>query len=374
MKIKKFLFLLLLMYPAVLMAQQVSQNKKEVVDYDKPRKYVIGGIDVEGVKHIGHKQIISLTGLTVGSEITIPSEATSAVIEKLWQQRYFSSVSLEIDSLSAARDTVYLVLNLQERPRVSRWAFKGIKNSEQNDLQDRLSLRRGTELSDYVLSSSVGIIKNYYKEKGYINAEVNVMQQVDTVVKNAVRVTFEIKRGDKVKIKKITFEGNNDDVKDGKIISAMANTRDMRFRNIFKSKKFKEKEYEQDKISMISAFNEAGYRDARIVKDSIYYIEPNRLGIHFVIDQGPKYYFRNITWTGNSLYTSEQLDEFLMIEKGDVYDVVGLQKRLYGDPKRENIAIQSLYTDRGYIFFQVQPVETNIVGDSVDVELRIVEG
>lgn len=374
MKIKKFLFLLLLMYPAVLMAQQVSQNKKEVVDYDKPRKYVIGGIDVEGVKHIGHKQIISLTGLTVGSEITIPSEATSAVIEKLWQQRYFSSVSLEIDSLSAARDTVYLVLNLQERPRVSRWAFKGIKNSEQNDLQDRLNLRRGTELSDYVLSSSVGIIKNYYKEKGYINAEVNVMQQVDTVVKNAVRVTFEIKRGDKVKIKKITFEGNNDDVKDGKIISAMANTRDMRFRNIFKSKKFKEKEYEQDKISMIDAFNEAGYRDARIVKDSIYYIEPNRLGIHFVIDQGPKYYFRNITWTGNSLYTSEQLDEFLMIEKGDVYDVVGLQKRLYGDPKRENIAIQSLYTDRGYIFFQVQPVETNIVGDSVDVELRIVEG
>ena len=142
MKIKKFLFLLLLMYPAVLMAQQVSQNKKEVVDYDKPRKYVIGGIDVEGVKHIGHKQIISLTGLTVGSEITIPSEATSAVIEKLWQQRYFSSVSLEIDSLSAARDTVYLVLNLQERPRVSRWAFKGIKNSEQNDLQDRLNLRR----------------------------------------------------------------------------------------------------------------------------------------------------------------------------------------------------------------------------------------
>lgn len=374
MKIKKFLFLLLLMYPAVLMAQQVSQNKKEVVDYDKPRKYIIGGIDVEGVKHIGHKQIISLTGLTVGSEITIPSEATSAVIEKLWQQRYFSSVSLEIDSLSAARDTVYLVLNLQERPRVSRWAFKGIKNSEQNDLQDRLNLRRGTELSDYVLSSSVGIIKNYYKEKGYINAEVNVMQQVDTVVKNAVRVTFEIKRGDKVKIKKITFEGNNDDVKDGKIISAMANTRDMRFRNIFKSKKFKEKEYEQDKISMIDAFNEAGYRDARIVKDSIYYIEPNRLGIHFVIDQGPKYYFRNITWTGNSLYTSEQLDEFLMIEKGDVYDVVGLQKRLYGDPKRENIAIQSLYTDRGYIFFQVQPVETNIVGDSVDVELRIVEG
>lgn len=369
MKIKKLLFLLCLIYPFGLFAQQGSG----VVDYEKPRKYIIGGVSVEGVQHVGIKQIISLTGLEVGSEIVIPSEATAAVVNKLWSQRYFSNVSLEIDSLSKGQDTVYLVINLQERPRVSRWAFRGIKNSEQNDLQDRLNLRRGTELSEYVINSSVGIIKNYYKEKGFINAKVDVIQQVDTVVKNAVRVTFDVDKGSKVKIKEIIFEGN-ENVSDGKLISSMANTRDMRFRNFFKSKKFKEKEYEEDKKSMIQAFNEAGYRDARIVKDSIYYVEENRLGIHFVIDEGPQYYFRNITWTGNSLYTSEQLNEFLMIEKGDVYDVVGLNKRLYGDPKREYIAISSLYTDRGYIFFQVQPVETNIVGDSIDVELRMVEG
>lgn len=368
---RKLLVLSLLFLPLFLSAQHKGSDV--VVNYERPVKYILGGVRVEGVKIIGEKQIIQQAGLNIGSEITVPGEQTAAAVNRIWAQRFFSHVSLEIDSLSAKRDTVYLVLNLQERPRVSRWSFRGIKNSEQSDLQDRLHLRRNTELSEYVIRSSVGVIKDYYKEKGYINAEVNVIQHNDSIVKNAVRVTFDIDRKSKVKIKKITFEGN-DNVPDGKIISKMNKTRDMRFRNLFKSKKFNEKEYENDKVSMISAFNEAGYRDARIVKDSIYYIEEDRLGIHFVIDEGQKYYFRDIRWSGNSLYTSEQLNEVLMIEKGDVYDVVNLQKRLHGDPKREFMDVQSLYADRGYIFFSITPVETNIAGDSVDVELRIVEG
>ena len=371
-KVKRLLLPLLLL--CSVFAGHAQQNQSSlVVDYAHPRKYIVGGIKVEGIKYLGEQQIIALTGLREGMEITIPGEQATSIVNRIWGQRHFSDVSLNIDSLSSGGDTVFLALHLQERPRVSRWNFQGVKNSEQSELQDRLSLRRGVPLSDYVLRSSVGIIKNYYKEKGFINADVDVIQVNDTVVKNAVRVTFKVDRKSKVKIKTITFTGN-DHVPEGKLVGSMAKTRDMRIRNLFKSKKFNEKEYENDKQSLISAFNEAGYRDARIVKDSIYYIEEDRLGIDFVIDEGQRYYFRNITWTGNSLYTADQLNGILMIKKGDVYDVVNLEKRLFGDPKKEFMDIHTLYADQGYIFFNIVPVETNIVGDSVDVELRMVEG
>lgn len=368
-----------LLFAVLLIAMEVcgvsaQQRSAEVeVDYLHPKSYIIGGVKVEGVKFVGEQQILALTGLKIGSEIKIPSDQTASVVSKIWNKQHFSDVSLNIDSLSSGGDTVFLALVLQERPRVSRWNFKGIKNSEQSDLQDRLNLRRNVPLSDYLIRSSVGIIKNYFKEKGYINAEVDVIQVRDTMVKNAVRVTFDIDRKAKVKIKTITFSGN-EHVPESKLVGSMAKTRDMRIRNIFKTKKFNEKEYLNDKQSLISVFNEAGFRDARIVKDSIYYVEDDRLGIDIVIDEGQRYYFRNITWTGNSLYTSDQLNNVIMIKKGDVYDVVNLEKRLFGDPKKEFMDVHTLYADQGYIFFNVIPVETNIVGDSVDVELRIVEG
>lgn len=360
---------------AVAICNAIAQQKPaEVeVDYLHPRDYIIGGVKVEGVKYIGEQQVLALTGLKIGAPIRIPSDQTASVVSKIWNHQHFSDVALEIDSLSSGGDTVFLALVLQERPRVSRWNFRGIKNSEQSELQDRLNLRRNVPLSDYLIRSSVGIIENFFKEKGFINAEVKVIQVRDTVVKNAVQVTFDIDRKSKVKIKTINFIGN-DHVPEGKLVGSMAKTRDMRIRNIFKTKKFNEKEYLNDKQSLISVFNEAGFRDARIVKDSIYYLEDNRLGIDIVIDEGKRYYFRNITWTGNSLYTSEQLDNIIMIKKGDVYDVVNLEKRLFGDPKKEFMDVHTLYADQGYIFFNVVPVETNIVGDSVDIELRMVEG
>ncbi len=238
---------------------------------------------------------------------------------------------------------------------------------------ERMSLKRGSELSEYVIRSSTGIIKNYFKEKGFINAKINVLQENDTLIKNAVRVTFDIDKGKKVKIKKITFEGNSN-VSEGKLARSMDKTRDMRLSNFFKTKKFNDKEYEKDKKSLISAFNEAGYRDAKIVRDSIYYIEDGRLGINFKLDEGQQYHFRDIKWTGNSLYTEEELNSVLKISKGDVYDVVTMEKRLYGDGKKTQMDIASLYRDRGYLFFNVIPVEVNIDKDSVDIEMRMVEG
>ena len=350
-----------------------TSGKDVVVDYNNPKKYIVGGVKVEGNTYYSSDQIIQVSGLREGMEVTVPSEDMSSVVNRLWLQRYFEDVTLAIDSIAPTRDTAFFKISLLERPRVSRWVFSGVKSGEEKELRERLNFRRGTEFSEYIAKTSVDIIKRYYKEKGFINVNVDVNTKKDSVIRGAIRVQFAIDRGEKVKIKTITFAGN-DNVKESKLVRSMKKTRDGRLQNFFSSKKFNESEYENDKRSMISTFNEAGYRDARIVKDTMYYIEPGRLQIDFEIDEGKKYYFRDITWTGNSVYSSDALNQILMINKGDIYDVVTLQKRLFGGGKQSEYDVTKAYRDNGYLFFNIQPVELMVEGDSVDVELRIVEG
>ena len=363
-----FLFLLLAV-PA--MAQ--SAGSGVVVDYNSPKKYIVGGVKIEGTNYFAPDQIRQITGLQEGMEITVPSEEMTSIVNRLWMQRYFEDVALAIDSLSASRDTAFLKVSIIERPRVSKWTFSGVKSGEQKELLDRLNLRRGGEFSEYVAKTATGIIERYYKEKGFHNVEVAVNTKRDSVIRSAIRVQFAVDRGEKVKIKKITFTGA-DNVKESKLVRSMKKTRDARFQNFFSSKKFNEGEYDNDKRAMLSVFNEAGYRDARIVKDTMYYIEPGRLQIDFEIDEGKKYYFRDITWTGNAVYSSDVLNDILMINKGDAYDVVTMEKRLFGGGKQHEYDVSKLYRDNGYLFFNIQPVELNIEGDSVDVEMRVVEG
>ena len=223
------------------------------------------------------------------------------------------------------------------------------------------------------MKTSTDVIKRYFKEKGFQNVKVDVNSKVDTLIRSAIRVQFAIDKGNKVRLNTITFNGANN-VKESKLVRAMKNTRDKRLQTLFSSKKFQEKEYDNDKRAMLSVFNEAGYRDARIVKDTMYYIEPDRLQIDFDIEAGKQYYFRDITWTGNSVYSSDVLNEILKINKGDVYDVVTMEKRLFGGGKQSEYDVSKLYRDNGYLFFNIQPVELNVEGDSVDVEMRIVEG
>lgn len=352
-----------------------AQDGKDgiVVDYNNPKKYKVGGVTVEGNNYFSDRQIIQLTGLQKGMEVTVPGDDMSSIVNRLWMQRYFEDVAMVVDSIVPATDTAFFKISIVERPRVSRWTFSGVKTGEQKELMERLNLKRGGEFSDYVAKTASDIIIRYFKEKGFLLAEVDVQTKKDTVVKSAIRVNFAVNRGQKVKIKKITFNGN-DHVKESKLARSMKKTKDMRILNFFSSKKFNEKEYDNDKRSLISAFNEAGYRDARILKDTIYYIEPNRLQIDFDIDEGKQYYFRNITWTGNSVYSTDDLNSILMINKGDVYDVVTMEKRLFGGGKQNEFDVSKLYRDNGYLFFNIQPVELNVEGDSVDVEMRIVEG
>ena len=344
-----------------------------MVDYNNPKKYIVGGVKLEGNEHFSQEQILQLAGLQKGMEVTVPSEDVTNIVKRLWGQRFFDDVSVVIDSIAPTRDTAFFKIAIIERPRVSRWTFSGVKSGEEKELLERLNFRRGGEFSDYVAKTSTDIIKRYYKEKGFYNVKVDVNTKRDSVIKSAIRVQFAVDKGQKVKIKKITFNGV-ENVKESKLVRSMKKTRDACLQNFFSSKKFQEKEYENDKRALLTAFNEAGFRDARIVKDTMYYIEPDRLQIDFDIDEGKRYYFRDITWTGNSVYSSENLNEVLKIGKGDVYDVVTMQKRLFGGGKQSEYDVSKLYRDNGYLFFNLQPVEMTVEGDSVDVEMRISEG
>ena len=368
MNLKKIILPLLLVLAGIpAMAQGVE------IDYNNPKKYVVGGVRVEGNNYFSPEQILQIAGLQKGMEVTVPGEELSSIVNRLWLQSFFEDVAVVVDSLAPSRDTAFFKVAIIERPRVSRWTYSGVKSGEQKELEERLNLRRGREFSDYVSKTASDIIKRYYKEKGFHNVEVDVTTQRDTVIRSAIRVNFHVDRGEKVKIKTITFNGA-DHVKETKLVRSMKKTKDKRLINFFSSKKFKENEYDNDKRSLLSAFNEAGYRDARIVKDTMYYVEPGRLQIDFDIEEGKQYFFRDITWTGNAVYESDVLNEILQIKKGDVYDVVTMEKRLFGGGKQTDYDVSKLYRDNGYLFFNIQPVELNIEGDSVDVEMRVVEG
>ena len=344
------------------------------IDYNQPRKYIVGGVEVEGNQYLNANQIRQLTSLREGIEVTVPGEDITGVVKRLVAQRYFEDVAVLIDSLSTGQDTAWFRIKVRERPRVSRWSYSGVKTGERKDIQERVNLRPGREYSDYVEKTTIDIIKRYYKEKGYLKVEVTPQVTRDTMIRSAIRVNFDVNKGRKVRIKDINFSGNTD-VKERKLAKNMKETHSNKWYNFFKSKKFKEKEYQTDRKTVLDAFNEAGYRDARLVRDSVYFLEDGKhLSIDMEFEQGRKYYFRNITWTGNSVYPSEVLNNILQVKKGDVYDVVTMDKRLHGGGKENEYDVSKLYKDNGYLFFSVTPVEVNIQNDSVDVEMRISEG
>ena len=373
MRGNKILCAALLLLAGMSLQAQNSRSSIEI-DYNRPQKYIVGGVGVEGNRYFNEHQILQLTGLQAGQEITVPGDDITGIVKRLVAQRFFEDVAVVVDSLSAKADTAWFKIAVRERPRVARWEYSGVKSGEKKDLQERLNLRPGREFSDYVKNTSVDIIKRYYKEKGFLKVNVDVETKEDKRIVGAILVTFHVDKGRKIKIKDINYSGNTD-VKARKLAKNMKETHAATWYNFFKSKKFKEKEYEKDRKSVLDAFNEAGYRDARLVRDSVYYTEDGKhVNIDMVFDQGRKYYFRNISWTGNSVYPSDVLNEILQIKKGDVYDLVTMEKRLHGGGKESEYDVSKLYRDNGYLFFNVTPVEVNIQNDSVDVEMRISEG
>ena len=272
-------------------------------------------------------------------------------------------------------DSVNIEIVLRERPRVYDWKIEGVRKGQMSELLETLKLKKGSELSDFVLNSSKDAIRKYFAEKGFYNADVSVRLENDTTLENVVNVFFVVDRKNRVKIGKIDFEGNTA-LSDRQLRRSFKKTHQKSI-NIFKGAKYKEKDYEEDKENLIDFYNSRGYRNATILSDSVYRINDKRLGIALKVDEGNKFYYRNVSWTGNSVYETRQLNDMLGISKGETYDKKTLHKRL-GIGKHADYedmsSISSLYQNNGYLFSSIDPGEVVVGEDSIDINVKIFEG
>ena len=340
---------------------------------ETPRMYRIRKVNIHGVNHMNTNLLRTTSGLIEGDSIYLPSSYISNAITRLWGQRYFSDVKV---GASIEGDSVDLEVFLKERPRVYRWDFvgEGIGRSKQKDLLEKLKLKRGTELSDYVIDKNERLIKKHFIEKGFRNVEVRTEIENDTLMQNSVNVTFHIKRNNRVRVGEITFDGNNE-FSDKRLMRAFKTTH-KRTINIFRNSKLKDEEYEEDKELLVDFYNARGYRNATILSDSIYKISDDRVGIHLNIIEGEKFYIRDVRWIGNSVHTTEDLQRMFGVKKGDTYDKKSMHKRLgvgrEMDPEGESVA--NIYQNSGYLMSQIEPSEIVVGKDSIDLEIKVFEG
>lgn len=353
---------------------QDSTSFIPLIDYQgESKRYLLKDVTIRSSKFVNSNLILSSAGIVKGDSIYIPSDYISNALQILWGRRYYSNMKVYV---RFDGDDAYLDLDLQERPRVSVWEFKGATKGEREELNEWLKLNKRVELSDYALGNSVDIIKKYYAEKGYINTEVAIRQKNDTAINNFVIVTFDIDKKEKIKIKKINFAGNTD-LSEKSLKKSMKETKEKNLWNILKSAKYSEKTFETSKEEVVDYMLSKGYRDAKIVSDTIYEINKKRIGLNIDVYEGEKYYFRNITWVGNSVEETDKLRLILGVKPGDLYDQKNLDARLGLDGSAAmegELNVSSLYKNRGYLAFQIEPVETAIVGDSIDIEIRMSEG
>ncbi len=346
---------------------QAQNNKLNQIDYSQPKEYEIGGITISGVKYLDHNVLVQLSGLKVGQRITVPGDEITKAINKLWKHGLFGDV--EVSATKIMGDKVFLDIYLKERARLSKFKFNGVSKAEADDLRDEIKLIRGSQVTDDLLNVTTTRIKNYYIEKGFYNSDVDILQKEDTLMPNTVILDITIAKNNRIKIEEIVFKGN-EVFTDSRLRRLMKDTKQKTWYNPFKSSKYIESKFEDDKKKIIAKYNENGYRDAKIEYDTVYSNSDKTLKMVMDISEGGLYYFRNVTWVGNTKYPSEFLNHQLGIEKGDLFDQAVLDKRLYGE---EN-AVSALYLDKGYLFFSAVPVEVQVENDSIDLEIRIFEG
>ena len=366
----KNIFLLLLitiLTPFITLAQEKTDSELSKIDYAKPKDYVIGGVTISGIKYLDQNVLIHLSGLKVGNTISIPGDDITKAIKKLWSHGLFGDIEITVTKIEG--DKIFIDIALQERPRLSKFSFNGVSKAEADDLREEIKLIRGSQVTDDILNVTSTRIKNYYIEKGFYNTEVEITQADDSLMPNTVILTIDVDKKQKIKINEIYFEGNKL-ITDSRLRRLLKDTKRKTWYNIFKASKYIENTFEADKAKIIAKYNEMGYRDAFIEYDSISSFDNKTLNLYIKINEGGQYFFRNITWVGNSKYPSELLDHRLRITEGDLFDQAILDKRLSGDED----AVSSLYLDRGYLFFQATPVEVLVDSDSIDLEIRIYEG
>ena len=338
-----------------------------------PRSCIIGGINVHGVEGYEDYMLTGLSGLQVGQQISLPGSEITEAVKRYWRHGLFSKVTISADSIVG--DTVYLALNLALRPRVSTINYYGIKKSEREDMEAKLGIMKGSQITPNMIDRAKILAKKYFDDKGYKNAEINIQQRDDVTGKNQVILDVNIDKHDKMKIREIIIEGNKS-LKSSKIKGGLFKKGVLtkmneagKLSSFLKSKKFTDERYKTAKQNLIDKYNELGYRDMTIVEDSVWNVDENHVNIYMKIDEGQKYYIRNITWVGNTVISSDDLNRMLGMKTGDVYNQKQLNKRLSEDDD----AVGNYYWNNGYLFYRLDPTEVNIVGDSIDLEMRISE-
>ncbi|MEN8223835.1 MAG: POTRA domain-containing protein [Bacteroidota bacterium] len=389
-------------------AQVSIGDDLSVIDYSNPKKYEIGGITVSGVEYLDQNVLIMLSGLKIGSRVEVPGEEITNAIKKLWDQGLFEDISIKATSIQG--DMIFLDIYLLERPRLTKFTFKGVRKSEADNIRDDMHLTRGDVVTNHLLIRVENIITDYYADKGFLDAEVEIRQLPDTSKANNVILEIRVDKNDRIRIYSINIHGN-EHLSDQKAKAAFKETKEkglfrplygiekllldvvwdaLRFKfpemiehfqsyvnetirlRIFKSSKFIESNYEDDLHNLIAKYNEQGFRDAKILRDSITRNVDGSMNVDIWVDEGNQYYFRNITWIGNTKYSSEFLDNILKIQKGDSYNKDLLSTRLTFDPN--GFDVSSLYLNDGYLFFSAEPVEVLVENDSIDLEIRMREG
>lgn len=377
------------------------------VDYGSPKDYEIGGITVSGIQYLDPQVLIMLSGLSVGETVKVPGDKITEAIRKLWEQGLFENVSITATSIQGGK--VFLNIDLRERPRVSRFSFEGIRNSEADDIRSKINLTRGDVATDHLFMRISNIIKDHFSEKGFLNTQVDIRQEKDEERDNYISLVIDVDKNDKVRIGSINISGN-EDLTDDQVRSAMRETKEMGSFNpldplgplvvntatdilrlkplralqgieayftdnyrirILKASKFIEKNYEEDKQLIVAKYNSKGYRDAKVVSDSVWF-DDEQLHINLEVYEGNQYYYRDIKWVGNTIYPAEALSSILGIQKGDVYNRELLETNLNYNPNGMDVTSQ--YMDFGYLFFSADPVEVLVENDSIDLEIRIREG
>ncbi len=340
------------------------------IDFSAPKEYKIGGVVIEGAPHLDQGVLVLLSGLELGEKVMVPGDKFSTAISNLWKQGLFEDVKI---TGKVQGENIFITIQVVERPRLLQFSLKGVTKSEADDIREKIKLYKGAVVTDRLVSSTASKIKEFFVIKGNLDVKVDIKQNKVEKAENVVVLVITITKGSLIRIKDINLAGTNN-IQMWKLRRTFDETKRRFWWNPFNSAKFDEDNYEKDKKSLIAKYNEKGFRDARIVRDSVYRVpgSKKRISIDIVVNEGSKYYFRNVTWVGNSKYTAKNLAEVFGIKKGDTYDQAELEQKLFMNPNGNDIS--SLYMDEGYLFFNVNPVETMVSGDSIDLEMRIFEG
>ena len=373
-KINKVLMLLALSGVSLTMSAQQKIVNPDIAYSGTPKTYKLAGLTVTGIEGYEDYVLTGISGLTVGQELEVPGTAITDAVKRYWKHGLFSDVSISADSIVG--DNIYLKIHLAPRPRISTINYNGLKKTEREDMEKKLGLLKGGQITPNMIDRAKILAKKYFEDKGYKNAEVFIRQRDDVAAKNQVILDIDVDKKEKLKVRSIIIDGDNQlgekKIK-GTLFSkgAFAKTHEAgKLSNLLKSKKFTPERWAEDKKNLITKYNEYGYRDAVILKDSVWNVDPKHVDIYVKVDEGKKYYIRNIKWVGNTVYSTDYLSRLLDMKKGDVYNQTYLNKRLSQDED----AVGNAYWNNGYLFYNLQPTEVNIVGDSIDLEMRITEG